>query len=229
MQWEYLREDADMDRNSTYKIDLPENGYLSAIQFRISATGKSGAFAETLNWRISDFIDKIEIVGNGSTIIKSITGNVLQALQAFDTGITTLDYWQSYGAGTKRFNVMLLFGRHMFDMIYGLDLARWDSVELRITNSATSDHMDTDFAVSTLCYYWRGDFAGFTNYFKTEEWRKWTTVRNETKYLELPTENKIRRIVIQAYPNVDDNNVEKTNIFSIAQDIELSLKTGVLR
>lgn len=229
MQWEYLRESDDMDRNSTYKIDLPENGYLSAIQIRIGGAGQSGVFAETEKWRICDYIDKIEIIGNGSTVIKSITGNVLQALQAFDTGITSLDYWHSFAESTKRFNVMLLFGRHMFDMEYGLDLARWDSVELRVTNSGTSTYFKQDFSIGTLCYYWRGDFAGFTNYIRTEEWRKWTTVQNETKYLELPTENKIRRVVIQAVPGVDANNVEKTNIWSLAYDVELSLKTGVLR
>jgi len=229
MQWDYLREADDMDRNSTYKLDLPENGYLSAIQFRITAAGVSGAFAETEKWRISDFISKVEIIGNGSTVIKSITGNVLQALQAFDVGINALDYWHSYAAGTQRFNVILLFGRYLFDMEYGLDLGKWDSVEIRITNDATSTYYSEDFAVSTLCYYWRGDFRGFRGYMKTEEWRSWTTVANETKYLELPTENKIRRIIIQALPAVDSSKVEKTSMFNIAYDIELSLRTGVLR
>jgi len=228
-QYEYLRENDDFTRNSTYRVDLPENGYLSAIQFRISAPQVSGAFADTLKWRISDFIDKIEIIGNGSVIIKSLTGNVLQALQFFDTGIASMDYWHSYATGTQRFNCILLFGRYLFDEDYGLDLSQWDNVEVRVTNSATSSYYGSDFSISLLCYYKRGDTGGFRGYLRTEEWRKWTTVAGEIKYLEMPIENKIRRIVIQAIPDVDSNNVEETNMFNVAYDIELALRTGVLR
>lgn len=227
-QLEYLREGATMTRNSTYRLDLPENGLLSALQLRIESTGVNDAFLATMNWRISDFIDKVEIIGNGSTVIKSISGNVLQGLQFFDTGIASLDYWLSYGASTQRFNVMLLFGRKLFDEDYGLDLSVWDNVEIRITNTATSTYYGADFTVALLGY-WLREGSGFKGYLRTEEWQKWTTVSDETKYLELPTENKIRRIIFQCIPPYDSDNVFNTGMWNLIDDLEVSLKTGVLR
>ena len=227
-QLEYLREGDTMERNSTYRLDLPDNGMLSAIQLRLENTKQVDAFLTTMNWRISDFIDKIEIIGNGSTVIKSITGNVLQALQFFDTGIASLDYWLSYGACTDRFNVMLLFGRYLYDQSFGLDLSAWNNVEIRITNSATSTYYGSEFSVALLCY-WMRDGGGFANYLRTEEWQKWTTVSDETKYLELPTENKVRRVIFQCIPPYDSDNIYNTVMWNMIDDLEVSLKTGVLR
>jgi hypothetical protein len=228
-QLEYLREGDTMARNATYRLDLPENGMLSAIQLRIEGTAVSNAFLTTFNYRVIDFIDKIEIIGNGSTIIKSITGNVLQALQFYDTGIASLDYTSTYGEATARCNVMLLFGRHLFDTVFGLDLSQWTNIEIRITNSATSTYYKADFTVALLCY-WMRDGGGFSGYLRTEEWQKWTTVSDETKYLELPTENKIRRVIFQCIPPYDTaDNTFNTGMWNMIDDLEVSLKTGVLR
>jgi len=228
-QMEYLREGDTMTRNSTYRLDLPENGMLSAIQLRIESTAASDAFATTFKYRIVDFIDKIEIIGNGSTVIKSLTGNVLQALQFFDTGIASLDYTSTYGQATARCNLMLLFGRHLFDTVFGLDLSAWNNIEIRITNSATSTYYGADFTVALLGY-WLRDGGGFSNYLRTEEWQKWTTVSDETKYLELPVENRIRRVIFQVIPPYDTtDNTFNTGMWNLIDDLEVSLKTGVLR
>lgn len=228
-QYEYLREGVTATRGQTYKEDLPENGLLSCIFLKMSAAGVSGAFAATENWRISDFITKIEIIGNGSEVIKSITGNQLQALQFFDTGIASLDYWHSYATGTQRWNCILNFGRYPLDPMYGLDLSRWNNVEIKITNNASSTYYSADFSLSMLCAYKRDGGGGFSGYFRTEEWRSWTTVANTWEYNDLPVENKIRRIVLQIIPDLDSNNVEETAMWNCADDIELALKTGVNR
>jgi hypothetical protein len=64
---------------------------------------------------------------------------------------------------------------------------------------------------------------------RTEEWRSWTTIADETKYLELPIEHPIRRIILQAEPDVDASYVEETNMANLMDDIELSLDTGQVR
>jgi len=232
MYWqrEYLRENTTMTRNATWREDLPAEGLLGSLFFRMSVAGVSGAFAESEKWRISDFISKVEVIGDGSTVVKSLTGNMLNALQFYDQGIAHPDYWHSYATGTKWYHVYLNFGRKLFDTEYGLDLSRWNNVELKITNDATSSEFGADIGLSVLQYYLRDAPAGmFRGYFRTEEWRKWTTVQNETKYLELPTERKIRRIIMQCLPDLDSNNLAETSMWNVADDVELSLKTGVLR
>jgi len=229
-QLEYLREADTMTRNSTYRVDLPDSGLLGSLLFRVSAPGVSAAFAETLKWRVLDFITKVEVIANGSTVIKSLTGSQIEALQFFDQGLTHLDYWHSYATGTKWWHCLLNFGRFFGDTAFGLDLSKFSNVELRVSNDGTSTYFGSDFSITTLMYILRdappGQFAG---YLRTEEWRKWTTVADETKYLELPVDYKIRRVVMQAIPDVDSSNVEETSMFNVADDVELSLKSGVLR
>lgn len=232
MYWqrEYLRENATFTRNSTWREDLPQHGLLGSILFRLTVAGVSGAFAELEKWRIIDYISKIEVIGNGSEVIKSFTGEIASALSFFDQGVANADYWHSYATGTKWCHILLNFGRNLFDPAFGIDLSKWQNVELQITNDATSSEFGEDPSLSILQYYLRGTPpTQFKGYFRTEEWRTWTTVADETKYLELPTEHQIRRIVMQLIPDVDGSNISETGMWNVADDIELALRTGVLR
>lgn len=232
MYWqrEYLRENSTMTRNTTWREDLPKEGLLGSMLFRITVAGVSGAFAAVDKWRIVDFISKVELIGNGSEVIKDLTGQVMSALAFFDQGIANPDYWHSYATGTKWFHGLLNFGRKLFDRDFGLDLSKWDNVEIRITNDATSTYFGADPSLSVLCYYLRDAPAGqFRGYFRTEEWRKWTTVQNATEYLELPTSHRLRRVLLQLWPDQDANFISETGMWNVADDIELSLKTGQLR
>lgn len=232
MYWqrEYLREAATMTRNSTYRIDLPRQGLLGSLYLRISAPGVSGAFADLAFNRIVDFISKIEVIGNGAVPIKSLSGTEVAALMAFDQGVANADYWHQYATGTQWCHLLINFGRHLHDTEFGLDLARWDNVELRITNTATSTYYGEDFSLSILMHLLREPRgAGFNGYFRTEEWRTWTTVADETKYLELPTELPVRRVAMQLIPSLDSNQLFQTAMWNLADDIEFTTKTGTVR
>ncbi len=230
-QLEYLRKDATGTRNATYIEELPRNGFLGSLFLVMSSTNVSEAFATSLNWRLSDFISKVEIIGNGSEVIKSLSGNQLSAMMFFDQKVNSVDYWQSYGAGTTRFCVLLNFGRFLYDDMYGLDLSKFNRVEIKITNTATSTYLGADLAITSLMVMKRGeDASGFLGYFRTEEWRSWTTVSNATEYLELPTAYKIRRIVLQAIPGRDSTtHADDTGMSNEMYDIELALRSGVLK
>lgn len=232
MYWqrEYIREGATLPRGETYRVDLPKDGILGALLFRMSVAGVSGAFAQADKFRILDFIDKIEVIADGTTVIKSLSGQLVNALQFYDQGITNLDYWHSYATGTKWCHLLLNFGRNLFDPLYALDLGKFTNVELRVSNDATSSEFGEDISLSILGYYLRDiTTPRVYGYFRTEEWRSWTTVADETKYLELPVEQKVRRVILQAIPDLDSNNVDETAMWNLADDIEFALKTGVYR
>lgn len=232
MYWhrDYLRENVTMTLGQTWEEDLPSEGLLGSILLRMSVSGVSGAFAETEKWRIVDFIDKIEVIGDGSDVIKSFTGEVASAVAYFDQGVANPDYWHSYATGTKWAHFLINFGRGLFDVGAGLNLARWGNVRLKITNSGSSTYFGAGINLAVLQYFLREPPGGaFAGYLRTEEWRKWTTVQNETKYLELPEEFPIRRVIMQLYPNLDSSNVAKTGMWNLADDIELNYDTGVTR
>ena len=218
-----------MTLNATYRLDLPQQGNLGSILFRISGSQASGYGQGGGDWRIIDEISKLEIILDGSRVCKSLTGYQVQALAVYDQGIMPPSTWRNYATNTQWCYLLLNFGRFLHDPEMGLDLSRFSNVELRLTNTATSSDF-SDLTVSVLGQFLRDAPAGvFPGYVRSEEWRQWTTVADETKYLDLPTDYPIRRAVLQAIPAVDGSNVEKTGMNNLMDDIELLLDTGVIR
>jgi len=229
-QREYLRENTSMSLGETWREDLPDDGLLGSLLLRMSVAGVSSAFDGVHKWRIIDYLPKVELIGNGSEVIMSLSAQELAAMMWFDQGIVSPDYWHSYATGTKWAHLLINFGRRLFDPEYGLDLSKWDSVELRITNDGSSTYFGEDIGLSVLQYFLRGAAGGsFRGYFRREQWRSWTTVQDETVYLEMPETLPIRRILMQLIPDLDSDNVAETAMHNLADDIELSLKTGSLR
>jgi len=229
-QFEFLRQGATLAVNSTYRLDLPETGYLSALLLHVYGGGVTDSMNATEKWRIPDYLSKIEVIANGSTILKSYTGQLARYLTWRAGGISSPDKFFNYGSSTQRFHFMIPFGRTLFDPTMGLDLSRYNSVELQITNDATASYYASGFSADVACVYQR-DTAGnpYSGFLRTEEWRKWTTVAAEWKYLDLPTELPIRNIIIQTLPDVDANNVAETTPYNVAYSIKCNLQTGLLK
>jgi len=228
-QHEYVREAVAMTLNGEYVLELPKSGLLSSLLLRISGAQASDAFLTSADWRIVDKISKIELIGDGATVIMSLTGYEAQALAVWDQGVFPQHDWRSYATNTQREHFLLNLGRWYKDTGFGLDLSAFKTVELKITNVATTSHF-SDLTVSVLAAYVRDAGAGiFRGYMRKEEWRSWTTAQNETKYNSLPVDYLIRRIVVQAIPNIDGAEVEQTGLANLMEDIELSLDTGQVR
>ncbi|KKL09137.1 hypothetical protein LCGC14_2568860 [marine sediment metagenome] len=230
LQREYVRENVGMTLNDTYLLDLPKSGRLMSLLIRITGSQVSGYGQGEAAWRIIDKISKLEVLGDGSEIIKSLTGYQVQALAFYDQGITSPDKWRNYATNMQQCYLLVNFGRWMGDVEMGLDLGRFSNVELRLTNTATAASHFSDLTVSILGYYLREPGGvPYLGYIRSEEWRAWTTVQDETQYLELPTQLPIRRVMLRAFPDLDTDFVDKTNLNNLMDDIEYSYKTGALR
>jgi hypothetical protein len=226
---EYIREDASLAVTDTFRVDLPKQGLLSSLLFRLSANDVSGLAQLGGSWRLLDFISKVAIIANGATIIKSLDAAEIDALAFYDEGVMPPDTWRNYASNTQFMYMQLNFGRWKGDPGIGLDLGKFANVELQITNTMTALTHTTP-AVSILgCYVVDPSPNQFAGYLRTEEWRKWTTVADETKYHELDLEYRIRRIMLRAVPDVDANNVSGTGMSNLMDDVDLSLDTGVTR
>jgi len=228
-QKEYIREVVNLTIPSTYRLDLPEHGLLSSLLLKLEGTDV-GAFGQgEADWRVIDEISKIEVILDGATIGKSLTGYQAQGLSFFDQGVMPPSTWRNYATNTQVAYVLINFGRFLHDLDYGLDLAKYQNVELRITNTADA----TDFtviALSVLGTFLREAPAGqFKGFMRSEEWRQWTGVVDETKYLILPTEHILRRVILQAIPNVSADFVHETGMHNPMDDVAFSLDTGASR
>lgn len=228
MYWqrEFLRQGESWTNGGTLKLDLPKVGLLGSIMIHAYRAGVTDAFNALYKWRLIDYISKVEVIANGSEIIKSFTGEVAKGLTFHDGGGGAPDQEFNYGSSTKRAHFMINFGRRLWDRKYLLDLSKFNSVEIQLTNDGTSSLFGGAWTVDILCYYLRGvSLPVIPGYLRTEEWRSWTTVQNERKYLDLPTERKIRRILLHVLPAHGTNNNADTQGYNVVDDIELYLRS----
>lgn len=232
MYWrrEFLRKSAALTAESTDQWDFPDHGRLGSILLKLSGPEISGYGQSGGPWRIIDEISKIEVILNGSEVCKSLAGDLVQALAFYDQGVTAPDPWRNYATNTQWCYILLNFGRKLFDPASYLDLSRFSSAELKITNTASSSADFSSLACTILQYFLEepGDVPPI-GYMRTEEWRKWDTVADETKYLDLPTDLLLRRLLLQAIPDVDSSYVEETGMHNVMDDVELTLDSGKLR
>jgi len=232
MYWqnEVLRKSAVFTTGGTFRLDLPDNGLLGGISLQISGTPVNDSMIATEKWRLLDFISAIEVIADGSTVLKSVTGQVAKYLAWLDGGGCIPDQYHNYGTSTKRVRTVVNFGRRFRDPGMGLDLSRYNSVELQLTNDGSATYFTGNLAVDVIGHFLRDAPGGtFPGFMRTEEWRKWTTVADEKKYLELPTRDKLRRIILQVIPDVGSSMESETQGYNVADVIELYLKTGLLK
>lgn len=227
-QLEYLRSGDSMPLGVTYQQDLPKSGMLSGLLLKISGDCVSGASLGGGNYRLLDFLPTLEIIANGSTVINSLSAKHLHFLAWLRQGVLPPHNWRNYATNTQFDTLLILFGRKLWDQQYGLDLGRYDNVQLKITNSASAAYYGAALGLDIL-QYWLRDFAGgFQGYLRKELWRSWATVQNETQYLLLPTEFPMSGIFLRALPNVS-NGKSITNMGSLMYDIDFSIDGGVKR
>jgi len=135
-QQRYLRENrAFAGLTGLETIDLPNKGFLSGIELRL--WGASPAGTDKPDVWLHDRITKIELIVNGSKVVKSLTGEQLLALMLYQkTPHFGHDMKNVNGVSSEEFFYINL-GRHYHDMDYMLDLSRVNDPELRITHDFT--------------------------------------------------------------------------------------------
>src|SRR3990167_2913988 len=125
-QREIFRDAVSMTFNQTYELDLPKSGQLGSIMLYASSTQNGQPFLTAVKWRLIDYISKIEVMGNGSEVIKSFDGRQALASAFYDDGRVPSGIWRHYSNTPHRQVIPINFGRWIRDQIYGLDLSKSD-------------------------------------------------------------------------------------------------------
>jgi hypothetical protein len=227
-QLEYLRENTTMVRGQTFRIDLPESGLLSCIALSVTGNCTPNATLVDINWRLQDLMRRIEVIGNGATVIKSYDWKNADFFHWLHCGNSPMNTWRNYAANSQMEYLMLLFGRYPGDPDYGLDLSKWDNVELRVTNASSATYHSADFSSSILQMFHRDHPSGYRGCLRTEVWREWTTVADETRYFILPTEFPLGGVYVRALPAVT-LGIANTGFANLMDDLDFSQAGGVKR
>jgi len=229
-QRETLRDGASMAFGQTYELDLPKNGQLGSLVLQMSSSPGSNKLIILPKWRLIDYISKIEVIGDGSEVIKSYDGVEAIAAAFYDDGRVPPGLWRTYATTPQRQWVPIHFGRFLQDELYGLDLSKFNQVSLKITNDATSSLFTTDINLSVFGYFLREGGGFGAGYFREEVWKSWLPVAAAIEYSDLPVSHPIRRILLEARPARDVADAKNNStMIALMSLIDYTFRTGQIR
>lgn len=179
--------------------DLPRKGIISNLLLELYA--KSGSENEDIF--LANVLSKIEVMGNGSTVIQSLDGRQIQAAAAYDDQKWPMDKELAPSGGCWGF-FDIRFGRYPGDQKYALDCSKWDSLELKITYNLVAGGAinTTGFTASIGTIRVTGLFSpdgadlAPVGFIKKAEKKTYTSAASGTEDLSLPDDYPYRRLLL---------------------------------
>jgi len=203
---------------AVWKKDLPKAGGISAIDLGFRLTNGSTG---TANLDLLDVLRKIELVFNGTDRRLSLTGQEMFRLHWLKYGKPPAYTWTHRGSGVSEVRFRYMPGRYVGDTEYGIDLSRFNNVQLSVDYDATQwgAAAVTTFATGTftptvlLHMFPPGQVPGFRGMIGQREIWNYTTVGGTVnKDVDLPSSNPISGIGIFA---MEDNIAEATDVTDV--------------
>jgi hypothetical protein len=205
----------------TVTLDLPRLGKLAALIIEPYWANASGG-DNTLN--VLELLTKIEVLHRGSERVKSFNG--LQAAGIAWRRGKESPFLRKLGnaSSDSTGRIVIPFGRHMYDDLYGLDLQRLTNPQLQLTWDyayGTSGDTSGGFAASAGHYTVRmilaPDEVPYDHYLKTTKVYTWTIAASGIEPVTLPIEKPWPRLYL--YHDCADRSLEY-NVASVVLNID---------
>ena len=213
-----LYHEQSLDNTGTKIIDLNFKDPLSALGLQFA--GVNGATSNKGNW-MSDVITKIEIV-DGSDVLGSLSLKQAQALQSHQTGKMPYINFEEGAAKGGKDEVMLLFGRYLWDGEYYLDLTKFSNPQLKITTDedviraiGADGWSDGSFKVSITAFIIQEGAAAAKGFFMNKEVYNFTAAATGDEHIDLPRD----------YPYVGlmlSSTIKQSDIYELVSKMKIS-------
>jgi len=154
-----------------------------------------------------EVVHKIEILGNGSSVLKSYSGSECRAIAAYSgINLSTLGNYGRHGTDDKTYwTFPVLFGRYPGDPKYMLNTDAWESIKARIHWKAdTTTFNGTLYDVTAApgfkyaadaMTYENGSPPGMGGYIKSSRIDEWTAAVSTRHPTEVPRGYPLRGII----------------------------------
>lgn len=199
--------------DSTYIVSLPRSNILHTLALRCEITNGSTS-AQDLD--LSDVIDLVEVIANGSDILLSLNAIELEKWGLLTTGHTLPSTLNEGASAVQQTTYVLPFGRRVFDPNYWLPAAKTSDLELRVRYSppigvTAFTTGTTTFSVLALITA-GGEPGTYRGTLKTTNIASWTTAASGDQIVDLPRGNPYRRILVSCYEAGIADGVDITNV-----------------
>ncbi len=195
---------SDLDDDSTWRFKLPSVGLYTGFEMRINCDRYATRAANTTVFTLADVISKIEILKGGAEVVKSLTGEQLDAMNYWDFKRPNARRYRQEASTGNDLTLFLLGGRGLYDKEFGFDMARLGETYLEYTYDLSEGVAEyfkaNDHDVSLYGYRWMGPgVPNFRGYFRDRQIASWTTsATSAIKTISIPVGNPVRRICVQA-------------------------------
>ena len=188
---------------ATYTKDLDLTDPVSALAIEVECTNGSTSNEDNF---ISDIVTKIEVV-DGSDVQVSLTLTQLEALHFYKTGKNPTLFPSEWASGIQRHQALLLFGRYLWDPLYGMDFTRYKNPQLKITfnKAAIRAASGTGFAtgdnikLTVVAKIMEELGAKPVKFLMQKEIDSFTLGASGEKRVELPTDYPYRLALLRAW------------------------------
>lgn len=194
-----LNRDVQSGDSGTRRVELARNGFVSAIGLRIECTNGATSGFE----RVHDAVDRVELIGDGSDVLFSLTGPELHRWQQVWQRRPAAEVWDEQGGNVQELFAVIPFGRFLGDPELALNLANYRRVELTVefspTIAATSFATGT-FTITAIEYSWREGQqpAGVRGFLRTRQIRDFTSAASGDEEIELDRRYPIMGALVYA-------------------------------
>lgn len=200
--------------SGTVTIDLPNSNILHTLLMLFEIT--NGA-TNTQGQDMSDVIDKIELIGDGSKVIASLEPETLKNLSLLVAGQNITETIDEGGGSIQKAQYPLFFGRDWFDPNFWLDLAKFTDLQLKIEYSPTI--AATSFATGTFTHTvlglmsMQGAPGNYQGTFRHRIIKNFTSAASGVEEVEPPQILPYAYLMVRAYEagvadGTDINNVK---------------------
>jgi len=192
----------------TKTIDINLSDAISRLSVIVTLTNAS--------WTPTDHpakvVKSLDLV-DGSHVVASLNGGQTKAIDYYDRGSSACDEVNYDDNGNCRCTYHLNFGRGLYDELLGLDPARFGNLQLKVNHDYSLGSGAPDAA--TLEVYadlFDEKKPSFQGYLSSKELYSVDSVSAQTKYVDLPTDHPIRKLLVMCW---HDNECPDVSLSSV--------------
>lgn len=196
-----------LDDSGTLIKDLDIVDPVSALYLEFEGT--NGSTSNKGNF-LSDVITKVELV-DGSEVLYSLNLSQLEALHFYKTGKTPILFPSEWAGGGQRHGCYLLFGRYLWDQVFGMNFKAFRNPQLKITSNiaairaaSATDGFTTGSLKATIIAKIMEDAPIPSRYLMAKEINSFTSVTSGEKRIDLPVDYIYRLLLNRLWVQGED-------------------------
>jgi len=197
---------------------FPNAGKITAVILRITADCNNINGQEVS--KLVDTLSKIEVIVNGHRQLHSYTGQIAQAMAFYDKGMNPIDKLTEYASAMQRCIIPIYFGRELGDPDIGLDLSKYDSVRLHVTNAMDSTYW-ANLSIKPHYIELMGETGALFGKGVLEKtvYKEYNTEQDGREYVDLQEDGLLRRVILQGIPD-RSGNIDKCDFRDVFYDLK---------